>query len=99
MPITDLSGNNPLTHIGNQAKDNTAPAVRFDDAYNPSTADQTFSTSCRGFYIGVLGNLTVVGVDGNSTTFVGLVAGSILETQAIGTLASGTTSTNVIPLY
>ena len=54
-------------------------------------------TSCRGIYIGGAGNLTVTLLSGNSITFNGALAGTILNIAA--TNVSAATATNMVALY
>ena len=57
----------------------------------------------RALYIGVSGNLRVSMVDGQTVTFQGLLAGSILPIQVTRVFATGTTipvaANNILALY
>lgn len=50
-------------------------------------------------YIGVGGNIKVTTANGDDTTFVGLLAGSILPVQVIRVWNTGTTATNLVRIY
>lgn len=50
-------------------------------------------------YIGVGGNIKVTTAVGDETTFVGLLAGSILPVQVIRVWNTGTTATNLVRIY
>jgi len=49
-------------------------------------------------YVGVSGNVTLVGAKGNTVTFVGVPGGTILPVAVVRVLATGTTATNLIGL-
>lgn len=102
MAITtyiDASGNNPNNFTANQTSVETNPAESFGAVVDPNAANVSFTTIARSLYIGVSGNLSVTGVDGTSVLFTGLLSGSILPVQCIGTITTSTTVTNIIPLY
>ena len=52
----------------------------------------------RAIYIGGDGNLAVITAAGNSVTFVGLKAGSVLPVRASRVKSTGTTATSLIAL-
>lgn len=64
-------------------------------------SDMTYT--CRALYIGGSGDISVVmdngGRGGNTVTFVGLTAGTILPIQAARVRATGTTATNIVALW
>jgi len=64
-----------------------------------------FAQVSRGIYIGGAGNINIgwgvpqSGVYPANTTFVGVVAGTILPVRANQIYATGTTATNLLVLY
>ena len=68
-------------------------------AVSVGSADQSFERPTRGVFVGGAGNLAVTMEEGQSITFTGVTAGSILPIQATAALTSGTTATNVIALF
>jgi len=95
----DLSGNNPTHHFLDKPTLRSSPAVEYGTAVDPSSVDRSFSKFARAIYIGTNGNIEVVDQRNNSTVFTGVVAGTILDVQGKGTLAAGTTVTNIAPLF
>jgi hypothetical protein len=95
----DLSGNNPTHRLMDRPVVRSSPAVEYGVATDPSSVNVTFPKTCRSMWVATTGTIEAVDYRGNSAVFTGLTAGSILEVQAIGTLASGTTVTNIIPLF
>jgi hypothetical protein len=97
----DLSGNNPTHFLMDRPTLRSAPAVEYGAVTaDPTAADVRFPKIARAIYVGTGGALAVVDYRGNVTIFSGIVAGSILDVQAIGTNASGSVTTaNIIPLY
>lgn len=68
-------------------------------AWTPSdTADLTRGV-CRAVWVGGAGNLAVVDVEGTSTTFVGVAAGTMLPIMAVRIKSTGTTATNIVAVY
>jgi len=49
---------------------------------------------CRRIRVGSAGNLALLRPDGTAITTTGLVAGEVLDVQAIGIVVAGTTITN-----
>lgn len=73
------------------------PAIDWEDVTpNDSTA---LSRTPRAVYIGGAGNLSVISHEDNTSTFVGLTAGTVLKIQPNIIKATGTTATNIIALY
>lgn len=99
MPYKDLSGNNPTTTILDKAVKSTSPAVSTGAPVDPNAADIDFDRIARGFYVGASGNLTIVDPTGNTRLLTGLVVGSIIDIQLIGTRADSTTVVLINPLY
>lgn len=97
--FADLSGNNPTHRLMDRPTIRSAPAVEWGSVADPNAANVTFTKISRAIYIATNGNLNVIDYRGNNTLFTGLVAGTILDVQAIGTLASSTSVTNIVPLY
>ena len=97
--VRDLAGHNPTHNLGDRAENITTAAVRFGAVIDPNAADSDLSVPARAVYVGAAGALTLVGVDGTSTTFAGMLAGAIYDIQFVGTRASGSTVTSIVPLY
>jgi hypothetical protein len=78
----------------------SAPATEYSTAItNCATVDQEFERMARAIYVATNGNVELVDYRGNTTIFVGLVAGTILDVQASGSRSAGTTATNIVPLF
>lgn len=52
-----------------------------------------------GVYVGVGGNLKVDMTSGNTVTFVGVAAGSVLPIQVSRVYATGTSASSIVALY
>ena len=72
-------------------------AITPDDDNDLSDANGEVTT--RSIYIGFSGNLSIVNHEGDSVTFVGVVAGTFLPIQAKRVLATDTTAQNLVALY
>lgn len=100
MPkVFDLSGNNP-DPIADRASMHEVPAVRGLDI--DETVDTIFETPARSLYVGNIGggaNVVLKQIDGSSLTLTGLVAGSTVNIQYAGILASGTTATGLVAFF
>jgi len=59
------------------------------------------TTELRGaaLYIGGAGNVALANSAGDTVTFTGVLAGSVLPVQFTKVLATGTTATNLVRLY
>lgn len=57
------------------------------------------AVGCRGLYVGVGGNMSVVAADGTSATFLNVASGQLLPVQAKRVNSTSTTATNIIALY
>lgn len=66
------------------------PITPSDTANLPRIADS--------LYVGVAGNVRLIAVDGEDTTFQNLAAGSILPIRALKVWATGTTATGLVGL-
>lgn len=53
----------------------------------------------RALYIGGAGNVVAVDLAGNTVTFTGALAGSILPIQVIRVNSTSTTATNIVALF
>lgn len=88
MPATDLFPQFPLTF--------TAP---YDTAFAITKSDENdLAYVTRGIYVGGNGNVAVVTPKGNTVTFTGATAGTILPIRAKQVLSTGTTATNLVGL-
>lgn len=61
------------------------------------TAD--LSATSRALYVGTAGNLAVTTSGGQSVTFVGVAAGTLLPLRVDRVLASGTTASSIVALW
>jgi len=61
--------------------------------------DSDLATDFRSLYVGVAGNVAIVSTGGDTVTFVGVLAGSILPVRCRQVKSTGTTATNIIGLY
>lgn len=69
------------------------------DAFAITPSDSTnFTDVARSIYVGVAGNIAVVTLAGNTVTFVGAAAGSVLPVAAKRVNATNTTATNLVGL-
>lgn len=72
---------------------------RFAVAVTPSdSSDINGGQLTRGLYIGGAGDVSVV-IGGNSITFVGAVAGSILPIRVSRVNSTSTTATSIVALF
>lgn len=58
----------------------------------------TFPVGTSGLFIGGAGNVAVTMASGDSVTFTGVVAGSILPIECYQVLSTNTTATNIVAL-
>lgn len=77
--------------------DNTAPAIDCA-AITPSDTVPITGGPCRGIYVGVTGNVTIVTPGQNTVTFTAVPVG-ILPVQALRVNATSTTATNMVALF
>jgi hypothetical protein len=68
-------------------------------AVTPNDSTDLVVRPARSLFIGGAGNVAVITAAGDTVTFNGLAAGSILPVQVTRVLATGTTATNIIALY
>lgn len=98
----DLSGNNPTHFVADRAIPRSFPGVDAGAPYDPGAADSDFARVARSIHVSdITGGaaLSVVLPNGTVRIFDGLVAGSILNVQAIGTRAANTTVDEVVPVF
>ncbi len=62
-------------------------------------ASTGFSTTARGIYVGVSGDIVVVTPSNAALTFKNAVAGTIIPVRCIRVNATSTTATNLIALF
>ena len=97
---SEKSGNHPTNRYLDLPSHMTVPAVRMGtEITTADSADQNFTRAARALYIGFSGNLLIVNFDGTTSLMTGLVIGSIIDVQCIGTRASGSTVTTITPMY
>jgi hypothetical protein len=68
-------------------------------AIDVSAADQSLGRTCRGLWVGGAGDVAVTMEEGQSVTFAGIPAGSLLPVQVTAVLNSGTTATDMLALF
>jgi hypothetical protein len=81
---------------------NQSPALSTDPtdaaAVTPSDGtDLTFVS--KKLFVGGAGNLVVITAAGNTVTFTGVAAGTILPIRVSRVKATGTTATNIVAMY
>lgn len=64
-----------------------------------TASDSTVLEVTRALYVGGGGNVAVTTLNGDSVTFVGVGAGTILPIQVTKVLSTGTTATSILALY
>jgi hypothetical protein len=69
------------------------------DASSVTPSDSADILPTRGLYIGGAGDVKVDMALGNTVTFVGLLAGSILPVQVKRVYSTDTTATSIVALY
>ena len=57
------------------------------------------STACTSIYVGGAGNVKVDTTGGDTVTFNGATAGSVLPIRCTRVYSTGTTATNLLALY
>ncbi len=81
------------------------PLTPLEDVYDLAAAvtphDSTNLTNgpTDGIYVGGIGNVVAVWVDGTTATFVGVPAGTILPIRVKRINSTSTTATNLLALY
>jgi hypothetical protein len=84
--------------FGDRSRQLSAPA-RNAQAVTPSDSTDIPITDCRALYIGVGGNVSLITNGGQTVTFVGLQAGSILPVRCSRVRATDTTATNIVAIW
>jgi hypothetical protein len=75
-------------------------SVPADDAVAVTPHDTTqLATVSRGLYVGGAGNVAVLMASGQTVTFVGVAAGSVLPIRVARVNSTNTTATNIVALY
>ena len=69
------------------------------DAAAVTPADDGALRPTRGLYIGGAGDVKVDMTLGNTVTFAGLLAGTILPIQVVRVYSTDTTATDIVALY
>lgn len=70
-----------------------------DHAVAVTKSDSTILTPTQALFVGGAGNVAVVTVGGETVTFTGVIAGSILPVRVVQVLATGTTATNIAAIW
>lgn len=55
--------------------------------------------TCRALYIGGAGDVAVTMKNGDTVTFTGVLAGTVLPVRCTHVKVTGTTATNIVALY
>lgn len=63
------------------------------------TASDTTEINAKALYIGGAGNVAVQTTGGDTVTFVGMLAGTILPVECRKLMSTNTTATNIVGLY
>ena len=72
-------------------------SAKFSNAVTPS--DTVAITHTRALYVGAGGSVVVTDMQGNDSTYVGVLGGTILPIQVTKVKATGTTASNILALY
>jgi hypothetical protein len=75
----------------------TAPASNATPVTPSDSVD--LPTSARSLYVGGGGNVTVIDVSGNQSTFMNVQPGSIIPLRVSKVLVTGTTATSILALW
>ena len=62
-------------------------------------SDETILNCTRALYVGGSGNVAVKMIEGQTVTFVGVIAGTVLPIQVTQVLSTGTSATSILALY
>lgn len=68
-------------------------------AVTPNDTTPLVGGACRAFYIGGAGDMSVITPGGNTVTFAGLLAGTILPVGGTHVRSTGTTATNIVAIW
>jgi hypothetical protein len=82
--------------MGLSTSTHSSGAVR---AITPNDSTDLPLNVCRGIYIGVGGDVSIVDLGGVTVVFVGTAAGSVLPVQTARVNATATTATSLVALY
>ena len=67
-------------------------------AVTPSDTTK-FAQSARGIYVGVGGDVVLLGEGGEVVTFTGALAGTVLPVRCVRVNSTSTTATNMVALF
>lgn len=70
-----------------------------DHAVAVTKSDTTELAPTQALFVGGAGNVAVLTVGGETVTFTGVIAGSILPVRVTKVLAAGTTATNITAIW
>lgn len=79
------------------AADRSSPAQNAFVVTPNDSADLAYAA--RSLFVGGAGNIAVDTTGGDTVTFTGVVAGTILPVSVARVYATGTTATNIVGLY
>jgi hypothetical protein len=88
-----------MTDIFQAFKKNLESPAHNAQAVTPNDSTDLPITDCRALYIGVGGNISLITNGGQTVTFVGLQAGSILPVRCSRVRATDTTATNIVAIW
>ena len=78
--------------------ENSNPAVGVA-AVTPNDSADLPAGPCRSLYVGGLGDVAIVAVDGTTAVFVAVLAGTILPVCTKRVLVTDTSATDIVALY
>lgn len=87
----------PAQDLANAGNSINAPAGRYAAVAPSDSADLAFVS--RAIYVGGDGNIAAVSPEGQTVTFVGVPAGTILPIRCARINSTGTTATNLVAMW
>lgn len=95
MPVEPFVDNTMRTDSPAQRAVAITPSDSVDIVFTPALQA---SLSVRALFVGGAGNVAVITSGGDTVTFTGVAAGSILPVRCARVLLSGTTATAIVAL-
>lgn len=65
----------------------------------PADGADLANAPCRALYVGGAGDVTIHDIDGNTITFAGVPAGTVLPVKAMRVMATDTDATDIVAIY